>query len=104
MTRSPLLTARTSAVFLALALSAFVLSACGKGSSGKTKIEGAATAPADMRSVRVIKGESRELTGGLVASGVVVSRDEAAVGSDLAGFRGAPWWPQVSPWCNWTTR
>ena len=87
MTRSPLLTARTSAVFLALALSAFGLSACGKGSSGKTKIEGAATAPADMRSVRVIKVESRELTGGLVASGVLVSREEAAVGSELAGFR-----------------
>ena len=87
MTRSPLVTARTSAVFLALALSAFGLSACGKGSSGKTKIEGAATAPADMRSVRVIKVESRELTGGLVASGVLVSREEAAVGSELAGFR-----------------
>jgi HlyD family secretion protein len=87
MTRSPLLTARTSAVFLALALSAFGLSACGKGSSGKTKIEGAATAPADMRSVRVIKVESRELTGGLVASGVLVSREEASVGSELAGFR-----------------
>ncbi len=87
MTRSPLLTARTSAVFLALALSAFGLSACGKGSAGKTKIEGAATAPADMRSVRVIKVESRELTGGLVASGVLVSREEAAVGSELAGFR-----------------
>jgi HlyD family secretion protein len=87
MTRSPLLTARTSAVFLALALSAFGLSACGKGSSGKTKIEGAAAAPADMRSVRVIKVESRELTGGLVASGVLVSREEAAVGSELAGFR-----------------
>ena len=87
MTRSPLLTARTSAVFLALALSAFGLSACGKGSSGKTKIEGAATAPADMRSVRVIKVESRELSGGLVASGVLVSREEAAVGSELAGFR-----------------
>jgi HlyD family secretion protein len=87
MTRSPLLTARTSAVFLALALSALGLSACGKGSSGKTKIEGAATAPADMRSVRVIKVESRELTGGLVASGVLVSREEAAVGSELAGFR-----------------
>ena len=87
MTRSPLVTARTSAVFLALALSALGLSACGKGSSGKTKIEGAATAPADMRSVRVIKVESRELTGGLVASGVLVSREEAAVGSELAGFR-----------------
>ena len=87
MTRSPLLTARTSAVFLALAVSAFGLSACGKGSAGKTKIEGAATAPADMRSVRVIKVESRELTGGLVASGVLVSREEAAVGSELAGFR-----------------
>ncbi|MCX8497898.1 MAG: efflux RND transporter periplasmic adaptor subunit, partial [Caulobacteraceae bacterium] len=87
MTRSPLLTARTSAVFLALALSAFGLSACGKGSAGKAKIEGAAAAPADMRSVRVIKVESRELTGGLVASGVLVSREEAAVGSELAGFR-----------------
>lgn len=87
MTRSPLVTARTSAVFLALALSAFGLSACGKGSSGKTKIEGVATAPADMRSVRVIKVESRELTGGLVASGVLVSREEAAVGSELVGFR-----------------
>ncbi len=87
MTRSLLLTARTSAVFLALALCTFGLSACGKGSSGKTKIEGAASAPADMRSVRVIKVESRELTGGLVASGVLVSREEAAVGSELAGFR-----------------
>jgi HlyD family secretion protein len=87
MTRSPLLTARTSAVFLALALSAFGLSACGEGSSGKTKIEGAATAPADMRSVRVTKVETRELTGGLVASGVLVSREEASVGSELAGFR-----------------
>lgn len=87
MTRSPHLTARTSAVFLALAVSAFSLSACGEGSPGKTKIEGAATAPADMRSVRVIKVESRELTGGLVASGVLVSREEASVGSELAGFR-----------------
>lgn len=87
MTRSPHLTARTSAVFMALALSAFGLSACGEGSPGKTKIEGAATAPADMRSVRVTKVETRELTGGLVASGVLVSREEASVGSELAGFR-----------------
>lgn len=87
MTRSPLLTAQSTAVVLALAVAAFGLSACGKGSAGKTKIEGAAAAPADMRSVRVAKVESRDLTGGLVASGVLVSREEAAVGSELAGFR-----------------
>jgi HlyD family secretion protein len=89
MTRTSPLTARKSLVLLALAVAALGLSACGKGSgSGKIEIGKAqATAEADMRSVRVTKVESKDLTGGLTASGVLVSREEAAVGSELAGYR-----------------
>lgn len=87
MIRSHSLTARAPVALLAIAVLALGLSACGKGSSGKVKIDPAGASAAEMRSVRVTKVESRAMTGGLTASGLLVSREEAAVGSELAGFR-----------------
>ncbi len=55
--------------------------------AGCHKKPGAAPAAADARTVRVTPVESRAMAGGLVASGLMVSREEAAVGSDITGYR-----------------
>ena len=55
--------------------------------AGCQKKPAAASGPADARTVRVIRVESRPMAGGLVASGLMVSREEAAVGTDITGYR-----------------
>lgn len=70
----------------ALALTmAVALAGCGgPGEAEDAEVEGANNAP---RSVRTARVEVRALSGGLSASGQLVAREEAAVGSELAGYR-----------------
>lgn len=67
----------------ALVCSAVGLTACG---SKKDK-DAAATPAAQARTVSVGSVETRPLGGGVEASGLLVSREEAAVGSELTGYR-----------------
>jgi HlyD family secretion protein len=70
--------ARASCVLLtALAL---VLTACGRPHD-------AAKAQTDARAATVVPVESRAMEGGITVSGLLVAREEAAVGSDLSGYR-----------------
>jgi len=66
---------------LALLLAAsLAVAACGKKPRGPRPT-------GDARVVRVVQVESRPLEGGLTASGVLVSREEAAVGTEISGYR-----------------
>lgn len=68
----------------ALVCSAIGLSACG----GKKTDEDKKTAGAEQaRAVTVARVESRPLGGGFKASGQLIPREEAAVGSELSGYR-----------------
>ena len=73
--------ALAAALVLALGLGATGLSGCGK------KPAPVADDRASARSVRIGHVEMRTLSGGLSASGVLVSREEAAVNSELSGYR-----------------
>lgn len=67
------------AAFLALGLGALSLAACG----GKDKVK---AAPAPL-TVSVATIEDRPMTEGLAAQGLLVSREEAGVASELSGYR-----------------
>lgn len=55
---------------------------------GKSRAPNAASAiTAEARSVRVAKVETRSMSGGIAASGLLVSREEAVAGSELVGYR-----------------
>jgi len=74
---------KTSARALALlTASALALTACG----GKKDADKAAPA-SQARAVSVGQVETRPLGGGIEASGVLLARDEAVVGSELSGYR-----------------
>lgn len=66
---------------LALLLATSALAGCGK--TEQKAADPAATAP----TVTVTTVQSRVLGGGVAASGALVSREEAAVGSELSGYR-----------------
>lgn len=72
--------ARLACALLAVAATA-ALGACGAkpGHPPATAV--------DARVVRVVPVESREMQGGMSVSGLLVSREEADVNSDLAGYR-----------------
>ncbi len=76
---------RLLCALLALSVGATVISACGR----KPPKRGgpASAAQSDARAVTVVEVSSRPLEGGLTASGLLVSREEAAVNSDLTGYR-----------------
>ena len=59
---------------------------------------GAAVPSAAARTVRVTRVESRPMEDGLTASGLLVSREEAAVGSDLSGYRVAKVYFEQGAW------
>ncbi len=73
--------ARVWGVLLVLAVSAATVTACGNKPAPARASQGQG------RAVTVTRVESRPLENGLIASGVLVSREEAAVGSDIAGYR-----------------
>jgi HlyD family secretion protein len=80
-----------------LALSAPVgLSACGqKAQAEKGKAGANAQAP---RAVRVALIEVRPMTGGLTSNGVLTPREEAAVSSEIQGYRVARVYADVDQW------
>jgi HlyD family secretion protein len=79
-----------------LLTTALGLTACG----GDKKDKGAAKAPtaAIARAVSIGSVETRPLGGGIEASGVLVSREEAAVGSELSGYRVARLYADEGDW------
>ncbi|WP_269716110.1 efflux RND transporter periplasmic adaptor subunit [Caulobacter sp. NIBR2454] len=68
----------TAALVLAVGLAA-----CGKKEADKAE----ANASSDARTVTVTRVELRSLGSGLTASGRLIPREEAAVGSELSGYR-----------------
>ncbi|MEI9965007.1 MAG: efflux RND transporter periplasmic adaptor subunit [Caulobacteraceae bacterium] len=63
-----------------LLICAVAVAACGKKPAKPNSL-------ADARVVRVVRVEGRPLAGGLIASGVFISREEAAVGTELSGYQ-----------------
>ena len=71
-------------------LIAMALAACGKKDPQAANAAAAPAAKASTstaRVVRVARVEPRTLAGGIEASGVLVSREEAAVAAEVTGFR-----------------
>lgn len=91
-TRSPIATAL---VCSALLVGVSGLTACG---GKKDKEAPAKTAAAQARTVSVGAVETRPLGGGVEASGLLVSREEAAVGSELTGYRVARLYADEGDW------
>jgi HlyD family secretion protein len=76
------------ALFAALSVAGLGLAGCGGGGEGEAQAEAPASASAESaRVVRVARVETRPLAGGLAVSGVLVAREEAAVGTEIAGYR-----------------
>jgi HlyD family secretion protein len=71
----------------AISIAAAGLSSCGRPHAPPGGTAARAAARGDSRAVRVALVESRSLEGGLTASGNLVSREEAAVNSDISGYR-----------------
>ena len=80
----------------ALVCSAVGLTACGGKKDADKKT--AAPAAAQARTVSVGSVETRPLGGGVEASGLLVSREEAAVGSELTGYRVARLYADEGDW------
>jgi HlyD family secretion protein len=80
------------AAIAAFALTSVGLSAC------QRKEAKAAAQPA--RAVRVARVEPRAMTGGLTASGVLISREEAAVSSELPGYVVSKVYVDVQQWVH----
>lgn len=91
-TRSPIATALVCG---ALLVGVSGLSACGGKKEDKKP---AAPAAAQARTVSVGSVETRPLGGGVEASGLLVSREEAAVGSELTGYRVARLYADEGDW------
>ena len=75
--------ARVWCVVLTIAVLTTAVTACGKRPQGPR----ASAAPQQARAAVVVQVQPKAMQGGLTASGLLVSREEAAVGSDLAGYR-----------------
>ncbi len=79
MTKAPLIAAGlVAAVMLPLV-------ACGKKTEADKAAPAAAAGPG--RAVTVARVENRSLAAGVTASGLLAAREEAAVGSELSGYR-----------------
>jgi len=78
--------ARIWCVLLTAGVAVTLIGACSKKPSGP-KPAAANQSAGDARTVRVARVESRPMEGGLTASGLLISREEAAVTSDLSGYR-----------------
>lgn len=77
MTKAPLIAAGLIAALL------LPLAACGKKEEAPKPVAGAGAG----RAVTVVKVANRSLAAGVTASGLLAAREEAAVGSELAGYR-----------------
>lgn len=90
--RTPPMTMKTARALALLTASALVLTACG----GKDEKKAAPASQA--RAVSVGEVQTRPLGGGIEASGVLIARDEAAVGSELSGYRVARIYADEGDW------
>ena len=84
--------AHVSGIALTLAVMATAVTACGRHPQA---------AKADSQQARaadVVQVLPREMQGGLSASGLLVSREEAAVGADLSGYRIAKVYVEQGAW------
>ena len=88
------MTTRTT-LAAALLIGAIGLTACGEKTD---KVETKKPAAAQARTVSVGSVVSRPLGGGVEASGLLVSREEAAVGSELSGYRVARLYADEGDW------
>ena len=87
------MTTRTALAAMIL-IASVGLTACG---GKKDKTDGQ-TAASQARTVSVGSVETRPLGGGVEASGLLVSREEAAVGSELSGYRVARLYADEGDW------
>jgi len=87
------MTTRTTLAAILL-ISAVGLTACGD-KKDKTPVK---TAASQARTVSVGSIETRPLGGGIEASGQLVAREEAAVGSELSGYRVARLYADEGDW------
>lgn len=69
------------------ALAGALLAGAAVGCAPEVKEQAEAPSAETPRAVRTARVEMRPLTGGLTSSGVLVAREEAAVGAELAGYR-----------------
>ena len=88
------MTTRTALAAMIL-IASVGLTGCG---GKKDKTDGASGAAAQARAVSVGSVETRPLGGGVEASGLLVSREEAAVGSELSGYRVARLYADEGDW------
>ena len=79
------MSATTVRALASLGLSLALLTGCGGKEEGKADPKSAAGKPT--RTVSVVKVERRALSGGVVASGSLVAREEAIVAAEVNGFR-----------------
>ena len=84
--------ARVWGVVLTLAVAATAITACGR----HPRV--ASPSPQQARAADVVQVMPREMQGGLSASGLLVSREEAAVGADLSGYRIAKVYVEQGAW------
>ncbi|HEX8569940.1 MAG TPA: efflux RND transporter periplasmic adaptor subunit, partial [Caulobacteraceae bacterium] len=67
---------------------ALTLSACGGEAAENAEAQAQTRGPAaDARTVRVARVETRPVEAGLAVSGLLVAREEAAVGTEVVGYR-----------------
>ena len=85
--------ARAWGVVLTLGLIVTGVSACGKRPPAAS-----AARSQQARAAVVVQVQPRPMQGGLSASGLLVSREEAAVGSDLSGYRIAKVYVEQGAW------
>lgn len=81
MTKAPLIAAGLVAALL------LPLAACGKKEAASKPVAAAGAGAGAGRAVTVVKVVNRSLAAGVTASGLLAAREEAAVGSELAGYR-----------------
>ena len=89
------MTTRTSLAAMLL-IASVGLTACGEKKDKAAAPK--ASAAAQARTVSVGSVETRPLGGGVEASGLLVSREEAAVGSELSGYRVARLYADEGDW------
>ena len=82
----------------ALLIAPLLITAMGLTACGEKKDKAPASAVAQARTVSVGSIETRPLGGGVEASGLLVSREEAAVGSELSGYRVARLYADEGDW------
>ena len=86
--------ARVWGVVLIFAVAATVVTACGR----RPTPAGPAAQSQLARAAEVVQVLPRQMQGGLSASGLLVSREEAAVGADLSGYRIAKVYVEQGAW------